>query len=66
MSDMIHRFKVGQVVEIQRSKLRLAATGPYAITQLLPCDSNDPQYRLKCEGEKHERIVSEHDLAIVI
>lgn len=65
MSDIIHRFKVGQTVEIQPSKLRRAVAGRYAITQLLPCDSNDPQYRLKSEDEKHERIVPERDLSSV-
>jgi hypothetical protein len=65
MSDIIHRFKVGQTVEIQPSKLRRAVAGRYAITQLLPCDWNDPQYRLKSEDEKHERIVPERDLSSV-
>jgi hypothetical protein len=66
MSDMIHRFKVGQIVEIQPSKLRYAVGGRYAITQLLPCDSSDPRYRLKSENEKHDRIVSELDLSDVV
>ena len=62
MSDVIHRFKIGQIVEIQTSTLRLAAAGRYEITRLLPCDSNDPQYCLKSENEKYERIVPERDL----
>lgn len=62
MSDIVHRFKVGQSVEIQPSKLRPAAQGIYSITRLLPCDADDPQYCVKSEDEKHERIVPERDL----
>jgi hypothetical protein len=62
VSDIIHRFKVGQSVEIQPSKLRPAAQGIYSITRLLPCDANDPQYCVKSDAEKHERIVPERDL----
>jgi hypothetical protein len=58
----MHRFKIGQVVEILPTTLRAAAPGQYEIIRLVPCDSNDPQYCVKSRSEKHERIVPEHDL----
>jgi hypothetical protein len=62
MTDKQHRFKVGQMVEIMPTTLRAAVTGRYEIIRLVPCDSSDPQYRLKSENEKHERILPERDL----
>jgi hypothetical protein len=62
----VHRFKVGQIVEILPSTLRSAATGDYEIVRLVPCDSNDPQYRIKSRNEKHERVVAERDLVGVL
>jgi hypothetical protein len=62
----MHRFKVGQIVEILPSTLRSAATGDYEIVRLVPCDSNDPQYRIKSRNEKHERVVAERDLVGVL
>jgi hypothetical protein len=66
LSDRVHRFKVGQIVEILPSTLRSAATGDYEIVRLVPCDSNDPQYRIKSRNEKHERVVAERDLVGVL
>ncbi len=62
MTDKTHRFKVGQMVEIMPTTLRAAVTGHYEIIRLVPCDSNDPQYRLKSLNEKHERVLPERDL----
>ncbi len=62
MSDRKHRFKVGQIVEILPSTLRSAAPGNYEIVHLIPCDANDPQYRIKSLKEKHERVLPERDL----
>lgn len=62
MSERIHRFKIGQIVEILPTTLRSSAPGQYEIVRLVPCDSNDPQYCIKSRIEKHERIVSERDL----
>ncbi|MES1155790.1 MAG: hypothetical protein ABUL48_05105 [Pseudorhodoplanes sp.] len=66
MSDRIHRFKVDEIVEILPSTLRSAAIGNYAITRLLPCDANDPQYCIKSQDEKHERILPERDLLGIV
>ena len=62
MTDKTHRFKLGQMVEIMPTTLRAAVTGQYEIIKLVPCDSNDPQYRLKSLNEKHERVLPERDL----
>ncbi|MBI4274957.1 MAG: hypothetical protein HY659_09695 [Rhizobiales bacterium] len=65
MTDQAHRYRVGQIVEILPSTLRSAAHGQYEIVQLVPCDANDPQYRIKSRNEKHVRVVSERDLVAV-
>lgn len=62
MTDKTHRFKLGQMVEIMPTTLRAAVTGRYEIIKLVPCNSNDPQYRLKSLNEKHERVLPERDL----
>lgn len=62
MTDRQHRFRIGQMVEIMPTTLRQAVTGRYEIIRLVPCDSNDPRYRLKSEDEKYERILSETEL----
>jgi hypothetical protein len=62
VSDRQHRFKIGQMVEVMPTTLRAAVTGRYEIIRLVPCDSNDPRYRLKSQDEKYERILSETEL----
>ncbi|MBZ0147540.1 MAG: hypothetical protein K8F62_08370 [Pseudorhodoplanes sp.] len=62
MTDRRHRFKIGQMVEVMPTTLRAAVTGRYEIIRLVPCDSQDPRYRLKSEDEKYERVLSEGEL----
>ncbi len=62
MIDRQHRFKVGQMVEIMPTTLRAAITGRYEIIRLVPCDSDGPQYRLRSEDEKCERMLPEREL----
>jgi len=50
------------MVEVMPTTMRTAVTGRFEITRLVPCDANDPQYRLKNENEKHERVLSEREL----
>lgn len=59
-----HRFRVGQFVELLPTTLRAAAPGAYEIVRLIPIESGGPQYCLKSCDERHERIVSEHDLVL--
>lgn len=58
-----HKFKIGQSV-LYTSGIygRGAASGVYKITQLLPSESDDCQYRIKSSGEPHERVVKESQL----
>jgi hypothetical protein len=50
------------MVEILPTTLRADVTGRYEIIRLVPCDSNEPQYRLQSEDRKRERVLSEGDL----
>lgn len=60
--DLIHKFKIGQTVELIPSTFRSAARGHYEIVSLRPGDGGNPQYRIKSKSESHERVVSESDL----
>jgi hypothetical protein len=63
MTDSMHRFKIGQTVDLITSTARSAASGRYQIISLRPIDGGgDPQYRVKSKSESHERVVSESDL----
>jgi hypothetical protein len=54
-----HKFKVGQAVTyLGREK----ASGTYKITQLMPSEGGDFQYRIRNTNEPHERVVKESDL----
>lgn len=58
-----HKFRIGESV-LYRSGTRglSAASGVYKITQLLPSESDDCQYRIKSFDEPHERVIKESDL----
>jgi hypothetical protein len=45
-----------------RSQAPRAASSVYKITQLLPSESDDCQYRIKSFDEPHERVVNESEL----
>jgi hypothetical protein len=62
MTDTMHKFKIGQAVDLITSTARSAASGRYEIISLRPADGGDPQYRVKSKSESHERVVSESDL----
>jgi hypothetical protein len=64
MTDQIHRFRVGQTVDLIQSTFRSAATGEYEIIGLRPVDGEIPQYRIKSRSESHERVVAESDLIL--
>jgi hypothetical protein len=64
MTDQIHRFKIGQTVDLIQSTFRSAATGQYEIIGLRPVDGEIPQYRIKSRSESHERVVAESDLIL--
>ena len=62
MTDRVHRFKVGQTVDLIPSTFRSAAKGTYEIVSLRPIEGGSTQYRIKSKSEAHERVVSESDL----
>lgn len=57
----MHRFSIGQTVRLKRS----FATPAYRITGTLPARENSPQYRIRNEGELHERVTSEDSIELV-
>jgi hypothetical protein len=64
MTDLVHKFKVGQTVDLIPSTFRSAAQGDYEIVSLRPPENGNPQYRIKSKSESHERVVSESDLLL--
>ena len=58
-----HRFKVGQSVSFMSGPFGRGGTNNiYTITQLLPPEGDDYQYRIKNADEPHERVVKESQL----
>jgi hypothetical protein len=64
VTDPVHKFKIGQTVDLIPSIGRSAASGRYEIVSLRPADGGNPQYRIKSENESHERVVSESELIL--
>ena len=64
---MEHKNAVGKIVELTPSYSRAAAIGKYVIRQTMPAPENNsdsPRYRIKSDAEKHDRIVSENEIAL--
>jgi hypothetical protein len=63
----MHKFTIGQAVDLTPTILRPAATGDYEIRRLLPMSDGDPRnpsYRVKNIVEKHERVVRESEITL--
>jgi len=61
-----HRFKIGQMVNFTSGPFgRGGVNGVYKVTQLLPPEGDDRQYRIKNSNEPHERVVKESQLTRV-
>jgi hypothetical protein len=61
-----HKFKIGQTVNFTSGPFGRGGTnGVYKITQLLPPEGDDRQYRIKSSNEPHERVVKESQLTRV-
>ena len=60
----MHKFQVGQSVELIPRVLRQAAKGSYEIIRLIPENENDPQYCLKSTAERHQRVVPESEIEL--
>jgi hypothetical protein len=64
---MMHKFNIGQIVELEPRLFRSAVPGPYEIRHLIPAserDPDDPCYRIKSVAEKHERVAPESELTL--
>ena len=61
----MHKFKIGQLVELEPNMLQLMAPGGYEIRHLVPSsdrDPADPCYRIRSAAEKYERVAPESRL----
>jgi hypothetical protein len=65
MTNQVHKFKVGQTVDLVPSMSRRAVSGHYRIVSLRPAEGENPQYRIKSKSESHERVVAESDLVLL-
>jgi len=64
---MVHKFQVGQIVDLAPKVLRSSAPGPYEVRHLIPAsdrDPGDPCYRIKSIAEKHERAALQSELTL--
>lgn len=60
------KFSIGQCVHYTSTAHdRGLASGLYTVTQLMPYDGHDHQYRIKSANEPYERVVKESQLAQV-
>lgn len=58
-----HRFSIGQTVRLKsRVGLSLKTAEFYRVTGMLPARDNFPQYRIRNDDERHERIATEDSL----
>ena len=58
-----HRFAIGQSVRLRgRFGLPLNTAEIYRITGTLPARDNSPQYRMRNDEERHERVTTEDNL----
>jgi hypothetical protein len=61
-----HRFAIGQSVHLKNRFNQSDTTeGVYRITATLPERDNSPQYRIRNDGERHERVTTENTLVLV-
>jgi hypothetical protein len=58
----VHRFKVGQTISYIPHFGAGGAKGAYKITQLLPPEGDEFQYRIKSADEPYERVAKESQL----
>lgn len=59
--DAPHAFAIGQRVRL-KGGFGKTPTDIYLITGTLPARANSPQYRIRNEEERHERVTTQEDL----
>ncbi len=58
-----HSFTIGQSFEFVPGRFGGSAPGgTYTVLQLLPNDSADREYRVRCARDGHERVVRESQM----
>lgn len=63
LTTISHRFVIGQAVRLRSALGHAPKTAEvYRITGLLPEKDNSPQYRVRNDEERHERVLTEADL----
>jgi len=63
----VHLFKVGQSVRLKNGFERPPrAADVYRITDKLPPSGGSPQYRIRSDNERHERMATEDSLEAVL
>lgn len=61
-----HKFAIGQSVNLTSGPFGRGGTnGIYTVTQLMPYEGDDFQYRIKNANEPHERVAKESQLSLV-
>ena len=50
--DVVHKFSVGQTVDLIPSTFRSAAKGDYEIVSLRPAENGSPQYRIAEQADR--------------
>jgi hypothetical protein len=60
----MHRFEVGQLVRLKAGFMTSATNSAdiYRITGRLPPKGNSPQYRIRNDDERHERMTTQDNL----
>lgn len=59
-----HKFKIGQLVDFAPSRPGVPTSGrQYEVLRLLPTETGEPQYRVKCKSETFERVARESELS---
>ncbi len=62
-----HLFAVGQAVRLRSGfKGPFGVAGIYHITGTLPPTGNSPQYRIRSDDERHERVMAQNGLEPVL
>jgi hypothetical protein len=58
----MHKFKIGQTVQMIPANYRRGAASGYKIIQHLPDANGELHYRIRSASEPHERVVKESEL----
>jgi hypothetical protein len=56
---MVHKFKLGDLVEVTAKWTIQPSRGPFEIVRLLPEADGEPQYRIKSRHDDHEWVTKE-------